>query len=407
MNRSLTALFAALEAVLVAGVGIGIPLVPLTIVWATQYGFAIDWAVFWRASADAWLLGHGVDVRVTLDAALAAQLGVAPVDSMFFVTIAPLGFAMLTLLLAVRAGRRVGETRFRQWGGLVSLATFALIATGLTFSTLYPLARPSIVQGILLPTLVFALGFGVGLLRTRRAAGDDAGSSIRDWISDWSPSMRAAVATSLRAGAASVAGVLAVSAVLVALLLAVNYAAVISLYEGLHSGAIGGLALTVGQLAFLPNLVAWAASWLVGPGFAIGVGSSVSPLSTQLGPVPAIPFFGALPTGDLALGFVGLLVPVVIGFLVAALLRPRLVEQLDVERPWAWLLSIGLGTGVVGGVLLGAIVWAASGAAGPGRLSQVGADPVATGLFAALEIGVAASIGLLVSRRIPMLTKAE
>ena len=162
MNRSLTALFAALEAVLVAGVGIGIPLVPLTIVWATQYGFAIDWAVFWRASADAWLLGHGVDMHVTLDAVLGAQLAVAPDDSMFFVTIAPLGFAVLTLLLAIRAGRRVGETRFRQWGGLVSLATFALIATGVTLSSLYPLARPSIVQGILLPTLVFALGFGIG-----------------------------------------------------------------------------------------------------------------------------------------------------------------------------------------------------------------------------------------------------
>ena len=408
MNRSLTALFAALEAVLVAGVGIGIPLVPLTVVWATQYGFAADWAIFWRASVDAWLLGHGVDVHVTLDAVLAAQLGVTADDTVFFVTIAPLGFAVLTLLLAVRAGRRVGETRFRQWGGLVSLATFALISGGVTFSALYPLARPSIVQGVLLPTLVFALGLGVGLLRTRRAAGDDTGSSIRDWINDWSPSARAAVSTSLRAGAASVAGILAVSSVLVGLLLAVNYAAVISLYEGLHTGVVGGLALTVGQLAFLPNLVAWAASWLIGPGFAIGVGSSVSPLSTQLGPVPAVPFFGALPTGELTLGFAGLLVPVVIGFLVAAILRPKLIDELDVDRPWLWLAAIGLGSGAVGGVLLGAISWAASGAAGPGRLSQVGADPLAVGLFAALEIGVAASIGLLVSRkRAPALTKAE
>jgi hypothetical protein len=344
---------------------------------------------------------------VTLDAVLAAQLGVTAGDAVFFVTIAPLGFAVLTLLLAVRAGRRVGETKYRQWGGLISLATFGAIAAGVTLSSLYPLARPSIVQGIALPTLVFALGLAIGLLRTRRAAGDDAGSSIRDWINDWTPSARAAVSTALRAGAAAVAGVLAVSSALVALLLAVNYAAVISLYEGLHTGAIGGLALTVGQLAFLPNLVAWAASWLIGPGFAIGVGSSVSPLSTQLGPVPAVPFFGALPSGDLGLGFVGLLVPVVIGFLVAAILRPRLVDELDVERPWLWLVGIGLGSGVVAGALLGAITWAASGAAGPGRLSQVGADPFAVGLFAAIEIGVAASIGLLVSRRRPLVPTKE
>ena len=41
MNRPLTALFAALEALLVVGIGIGIPLVPLTILWAAQYGLQI------------------------------------------------------------------------------------------------------------------------------------------------------------------------------------------------------------------------------------------------------------------------------------------------------------------------------------------------------------------------------
>lgn len=398
MNRSLTALFAALEAVLVLGVGIGIPLVPLTVVWAAQYGFAIDWAVFWRASVDTWLLGHGVDMQVALDSILAADLGVAPADANFAITIAPLGFAVLTLLLAIRAGRRVGETRFRGMGGLVSLATFGILSAGLTFSSLYPLARPSISQGILLPSLVFALGLGIGLLQTRRPADDDSGSSIRDWIADWSPSIRLAAATALRAGAASVAAVIAVSSLLVATLLAVNYATVISLYESLHSGVVGGIAVTVGQLAFLPNLVLFAASWLIGPGFAIGVGSSVSPLATQLGPVPAVPFLGALPGGDLAFGFVGILVPVAAGFLVAAVLRPRLVDELDVDRPVLWLAGIGVSSGLVAGLLLGALTWAAGGAAGPGRLAEVGSDPLAVGLFATLEIGVASVVGLLVAR---------
>lgn len=398
MNRPLTALFAALEAVLVLGVGIGIPLVPLTVVWAAQYGFAIDWSVFWRASVDTWLLGHGVDVNVTLDTVLAADLGVAPSDSSFFVTIAPLGFALLTLLLAMRAGRRVGETRFRGMGGLVSLATFGVLSALLTLTAVYPLARPSLAQGFTLPALVFALGLGIGLLQTRRPAEDDNGSSIRDWIADWSPSIRLAAATALRAGAASVAAVVAVSALLVAVLLAVNYATVISLYESLHSGVVGGIAVTVGQLAFLPNLVLWAASWLVGPGFAIGVGSSVSPLATHLGPVPAVPFLGALPSGELAFGFIGLLVPVAAGFLVAAVLRRRLVDELDVDRPQLWLAGIGLGSGVVAGALLGALSWAAAGSAGPGRLAEVGADPLAVGVFAAIEVGASCVVGLLVAR---------
>jgi hypothetical protein len=357
VNRSLTALFAALEAVLVMGVGIGITLVPLTVMWAAQYGFAVDWAVFWRASVDTWLLGHGVDLRITLDSILSADLGIAPADASFPITIAPLGFAVLTLLLAVRAGRRVGETRFRGMGGIVSLATFGVLSGVLTLTALYPLARPSIGQGIALPSLVFALGLGIGLLQTRRPVDDDNGSSIRDWIADWSPSIRVAAATALRAGAASVAAVIAVSSLLVAVLLAVNYAAVISLYEGLHSGVVGGIAVTVGQLAFLPNLVLFAASWLVGPGFAIGAGSSVSPLATQLGPLPAVPFLGALPSGDLAFGFVGILVPVAAGFLVAAVLRPRLVDALDVELPALWLAGVGASAGIVAGILLGFLSW--------------------------------------------------
>src|SRR5690606_30762586 len=133
-----------------------------------------------------------------------------------------------------------------------------------------------------------------------------------------------------------------------------------------------GIAVTVGQLAFLPNLVIFAASWLVGPGFAIGAGSSVSPIATQLGPLPAVPFFGALPSGDLAFGFVGLLVPVLAGFLVAAILRPRLVESLDVDRPLLWLIGTGAAAGVVAGLLLGGLAAVASGAAGPGRLGEVG-----------------------------------
>ena len=400
MNRSLTALFAAFEAVLVVGVGLGIPLLPLTVMWATQYGFAIDWVVFWRASADTWLLGHGVDLQVTLDTALSTSLGM-PDGAAFPVTIAALGFALVTLLLAVRAGRRVGETRYRNLGTAVSLLTFAGLSALVTLTALYPLARPSIAQGMALPTLVFALGFVVGLLRTRRAEGDDAGSSLRDWVNDWSPVIRAAARTALVGGVAVVAAILVVSAATVSLLIAVNYAQIISLYEGLHGGALGGFALTLGELSIMPNLVIWVARWLIGPGFAIGAGSAVSPLGTTLGPVPAIPILGALPTGDLAFGFLGLLVPLVVAFLVGALLYPRLGRDLELNGA-PWILGAGLSSGVVGGVLFGLLAWFSGGAAGPGRLGQVGPEPLAVAGFAALEIGLALTAGLLAASRRPM-----
>ena len=396
MNRPLTALFAAFEAALVVGIGIAIPLAPLTVLWGVQFGFALDWSAFWRASADIWLLGHGVDVRMTLDPLVATGLGLAGADAAFPVTIAVLGFSVLTLLLGVRAGRRVSETRYRLIGELAAVGTFAVLSTLVTLSALYPYARPSIVQGIVLPTLVFGVGVLVGALRTARVAGDDSGSSLKDWIDDWHPEVRSAVELALRGGAAAVAVVLGAGALAVAGLIAANYATIVSLYEGLHTEILGGIAVTTAQLAVLPNVVVWAASWFVGPGFAIGVGSTVSPLGTTLGPLPAIPLFGALPTGDLAFGFVGVLVPIVAGFLAGALLLPRLEG-----RRWRSLIGAGLGIGVVGGLVLGVLAALSGGEAGPGRLSVVGPDPVAVALWAALEIGVAASIGLATAARMP------
>lgn len=393
MNRQLTALFAAFEAALVVAIGVAIPLVPLTFLWGAQYGFAVDWTVFWRASVDLWLIGHGVDITVMLDPATAAGLGFVGADAAVTITIAALGFALLTVLLGVRAGRRVAETRYHGLGEVASLATFGLASFAVTFSTRHPDASPSLWQGTVLPTAVFALGLAVGVLRERR---DAAPGARRDPTRNWRPDARATAVTALRGGAAAAAGIIVLASLALAAALALSYAKIITLYESLHTEVIGGLAITLGQIAFLPDLVIWVASWLVGPGFALGAGSSVSPLGTQLGPVPAIPILGALPAGQFPLGFLGLLVPVVVGFLVGAILGPALKR----EAEGGPVVLAGLGTGVVGGVILGLLAWASAGAAGPGRLLHVGPDPWAVGLFAALELGVSSTIGLLASSRV-------
>jgi hypothetical protein len=420
MNRPLTALFAALEALLVVGIGIGIPLVPLTIMWAAQYGLQIDWLVFWRASVDIWLLGSGVDVRMTLEGSLATAAGFVGAAEPFVLTIAPLGFALLTALLGVRAGRRVAETPHRIFGALVSVGTFAVLALGATLSALHPLARPSIAQGTLLPTLVFSIGVGIGSeltrrrlpaglpgfvagradatgsLPTARTALESARRRLNAWVQGFPSGLRTGVPAALRGGAMAAAGTVAVASLLVAGALLISYADIIALYEGVHAGVLGGVALTLGQVAILPNLVVWATAWLVGPGFAIGAGSAVSPLGTNLGPLPAVPVLGALPAGDLGYGFLGLLVPVLAGFLAAVVIRSRLSlpDGPGPTRP----LALGAGIGIVGGILLGLLAWASTGAAGPGRLSIVGPDPLAVGCFAALEIGLAAVAGSFAAR---------
>ena len=401
MNRPLTALFSALEAVLVAAIGVAIPLVPLTVLWAFQYGLQVDFIVFWRTAVDLWLLGSGVDIRFTLDPVMAAGLGFEGAGTPFIVTIAPLGFALVTVLLGVRAGRRIGETPHRLLGMAVSIAAFAAISLGLTLSVLLAAARPSIWQGTVLPTLVFALGIVIGseVLRSASTNADVLGERARGIVRGWRPELRIIIVAGLRGGVASASVVVAASALAVAALFLANYAAIISLYESVHAGILGGIALTIGQLAVLPNLVIWGAAWLIGPGFAVGTGSSVAPLGTTLGPIPAIPVLGALPApGAFGWGFLGLLVPVLAGFFIALVVRPRLARDLGSRASVRSFLAVGLLSGVVGGMLLGMLAWASAGSAGPGRLVDVGPSPLLVGVFAALEIGIAAVIALLAGR---------
>ncbi|WP_241972645.1 DUF6350 family protein, partial [Cryobacterium cryoconiti] len=206
--------------------------------------------------------------------------------------------------------------------------------------------------------------------------------------------VRAGVVAALRGGTAAAAGILCVAGLTVFVLILTNYATIIGLYETVQAGVLGGIALTIAQLALIPNLVIWAASWFVGPGIAVGVGTSVSPVGTALGTVPGLPILGVLPQGSLAFGFVGLLVPVLIGFLAAVILRQR-TGATDAPAPTitARLLT-GLGTGLVAGVLLGLLAWWSGGAVGPGRLVEVGPNPFLVGVLAAAEVGVAACLGL-------------
>ncbi|MFS4504596.1 DUF6350 family protein [Clavibacter sp. Sh2141] len=411
MNRHATALFAALEALLVVGVGVALPLVPLTALWAGQYDLQIDWGVFARTAIDLWLLGHGVPLTASLDPALAAAFGLPAVDAPFALSLAPLGFALLTLLLGVRAGRRIVETDHPGVGAIAAVGTTAVLSLGLALAAQHEGIAPAVVRGAVLPTLVLALGLLVGgIARVDRAragrwwaslSSGRAAAAIRSGRDafDRLPAGAASVAaTALRGGAAAAFAVVAVSAVVVAVLLGIQYATVITLYETLQTGIVGGVALTLGQLALLPNLVLWTASWLLGPGFAIGTGSSVSPLGTSVGPLPSVPVLGILPQGAFDLGYLGILVPVVVAFVAAVALSPRVSRIPEPEaRRWPWFLAAGLGMGVVGAGILALLAVISGGAAGPGRLADVGPAAGWILLAAFLEIGIASVAGMFVS----------
>jgi hypothetical protein len=392
VTRRLTLLFAGFEALLVAAIGVAIPLLLATLMWAIQFGFGPDWAIFWRGAVDVWLIGHGVDVTFTLDELTAATIG-APAGTVVLVTIAALGFALLTLVLGVRAGARVAETGHRLLGELTAFVVFGGASLLLTLSAVHPAARPSVWQGALLPALVFGVGLVLGVLRADADRGAETHGRLATWVASVNPRVRAGLRAALTAGAASVMLVMLVSAVTATVVLATGYAQVIRLYEALHTEVLGGIVLTAGQFAFVPNVVIWVASWFAGPGFALGVGSQVSPLGTAVGPLPAIPLLGALPPGELSFGYVGLAVPIVAAFLAATAVRPALMRAVGDGSRLAWSAFVTVVGAAAGGLLFGVLAAASAGALGPGRFEQVGPDAVAVGFASALEFAIGLALG--------------
>lgn len=421
MNRLTVALLAALDAVIVVAIGIGVALVPLTVMWAVQFHLDVDWTVFWRAGADAWLLGHGADLAVTLPASVVAALGAGGAALSFPITIAALGIALFVVSMGARTGARAAGTPYRITGAISTILAYAVLAAVITFTAGSPVARPSLWQGILLPPFVFAvgvfIGLGIGIARARgntSAASGYAASgyaapaapglserSDRDTplrvLNRLRPATRVAIAAASRGGAAATAMLLGASAVVVAVSIAVHYAQLVALYESLQAGVLGATALTVAQLALLPNAVVWAAAWLAGPGFALGTGSSVSPVGTLVGPVPAVPLLGILPNGSSALAFAGLIVPVLAGFAAGYLTRSRSLR--GGATPAGRLALVAIGIGCFAGVVVGLLAWSSSGSLGPGRLQDAGPNGWLVGLAVGVEVAAGALIGAFSAHR--------
>jgi hypothetical protein len=161
----------------------------------------------------------------------------------------------------------------------------------------------------------------------------------------------------------------AAGALLVAVALAVRLPVAAEVADQLGLDLTGGLFSLLLLAAVAPNLVLLAASYLVGPGFAVGAGTVVSPAEVALGPLPSVPVLAALPPDGWAPGWLaGLLaVPVVAGA-VAAWIAGRTLPTSSYRTG----LLRGLGAGAAGAVLLAVLVAIAGGSIGPGRMAETG-----------------------------------
>jgi hypothetical protein len=251
-------------------------------------------------------------------------------------------------------------------------------------------ARPVVPQAVLF-TGVLALVAGAGGILSFRHGGL---RRLPDAVTEVAPRFLTRVSSA--AGVALGVQLLA-SFVLLVGVVAAGYDRVAILHRALHPDAIGGVLLVAGQVLLVPNLVIWVGSVTIGPGFAIGTGSSVTVHEVVLGPLPALPVLGSLPSpGATPAWAVALFaVPVAAGFAAGA----RLVR--DERIPWWRVPGDLLAVAVVSGAAMTVLTWLSAGPAGPGRLSRTGPEAVPVGVWFAGEVAVGLMLALVSLRGVP------
>lgn len=406
MNRRLTFLISAFEALVVAAIGIGITLAPLSVVWLFENDPTIDWLVPFRASADVWLMAHGTRLVVP-----AGVFGSTEVP-LFVLSVIPLGLSMAIAHFAYRFGKKL-TTAIELWPGWLAAAiTYGAISFFMSSAAYSDAAYPVTWQGTFFPPAFFLFFVLLGSLTGKREAFGEAAKipesaeriGLRVWWSKTRDSMhwslRALLEPALRAGTGVVAMLLAVSAVMIALLTAINWIQVIRLYEGLQVSFLGGLMITAGQMVIMPNLVVLGASWLTGVGFQIGAGSLISPIGTIVAPLPALPIVATVPVGQMSFALVAVLVPMISAWVATILVRRHAGEiRFEFASAFSAAISLGLSIAFVTAVEMGLLAVLASGGIGPGRLQTFGVNPLLLMGVLFIEVAIVAIPAAFISAK--------
>ncbi|MHA3948360.1 cell division protein PerM [Cellulomonas bogoriensis] len=302
-----------------------------------------------------WLLGHG---------------GAASVAGTT-VTLVPLGLTLLVLFTTYASARRSMAPARSAWvAGIVTYTTLVVTAIVLTGPSGPWGAGPAMTsRAVVGGALVGAVGLG---------AGAPARGSLRELTRRWWEPVPRWVRAACGAGGVLAVTLLGVGGALTVVWVLAGRAPAGDVLTALDLDALGGGVLAVGQLLLLPNLVLWAVAWVAGPGFAVGAGTVYSPSEVLTGPLPALPLLGALPAQVPDVAMWAPVLVVVAGALAGRWLSLALVR----ERPWHTAAACGTAAAVAG-LVTGVAVLAAGGAAGPGRLAEVGAPAVHTGLAVA------------------------
>ncbi|MFC8733750.1 DUF6350 family protein [Luteimicrobium sp. NPDC057192] len=337
------------------------------------------WSGAATIAASTWLLGHGVPVEAS-----GATL-----------TIVPLGVTALALFVAFAVGRRTLRPRAAALAfavlGYAAVVTVVAVVTG-------PVAPGGVLWAPVGGAMLALAGLGLGMTtRPDAPTPGELAERLQEVLEPRVPIPSVALDGVRRGAAAGVVGVLlavAAAGVLLVVWAVSGRSTVGDVLRALDPGTASGLLLGVAQLAFVPNLVAWALAWLVGPGFAVGVGSEYAPSSHVDGALPLVPLVGALPGPGWANPVAQASVLVVVAAGVVAGVYLWRAHAFAGGTTWTGLVTSVVTAPVVAGVLVAGLEGVAGGAVGPGAMRQVGAQPWVVGGLAALWVGLGVALAV-------------
>ena len=397
MQRAIVVLLSALDAAIAAAVGLAVVLAPLTLLWVLAFGGTADWGSLWPVSGALWQFGHGTPLQVVLPDALLSSLAIPKEAATFALSVPPLAILVFTLLFGARSGRRAAVAGSWPTGVSSGAVVFALISVLVALTARSEVLTASLWLAMLIPAAVFAVGLLFGAIRFAWSEGDGGViDRLHDIVDDWGD-WSALPAEIVRGTAVAFVAIVGASAVGVALMTVLRSGEVIALFEAAQVDALGAGILTLVNLLYLPTLIVWSASWLAGPGFALGTGTAVSPAGTELSVVPGIPVLGLVPAHSTMWMLVSVLLPIAAGALAGWMVRSRLVwEQSAAGYLPRSAIAIGIAAGSAGVAALAAVL--ASGSIGPGRLVEVGPPIGPLALSIGIEVLIGAAILLLAPR---------
>lgn len=298
----------------------------------------------------------------------------------------PLGLVVLPGALLWRAGRWVVRTaqvsRLARVGhaALALAVPYCMLTAALAVASRSALVSASLPEALVCGLLLALVAGGLGGARA---------------LAPWSQLVRL-LADRERSVLLGLTGALAIlitsGAALAAAALATHLQEYAHLQDSLAPGLVGTALLLLLQLGYLPNAIAWAIAFSLGPGFAFGSGTTVAATGSALGALPALPVLAALPPGvhgtmPTWLAPVVLALPYLAGG-VGGVLIARTAPALTAEAAPLW----GLACGAVAGGLLGLVAAFSGGPLGDSRLAAVGPSGWQVAVVAALEIGVSAAV---------------